>query len=182
MYGKTLNSCPQKRKRETNVAHYYCVNDVFSFLLHRVQRAFSQKNDEEETTTRFSSSQNRRRRFCVDVLFFFEAKCFLLHGTTTTSTRGTLRFFCRRPRNEWISKSTSLRRRSDRRRKRREREHVRSRTQTGVRGNGASSFGLEFLSPSLCVCVCAFRSNRILENTATRTTTTAARCRKTQCR
>jgi len=159
----------QKRKRETNVAHYYCVNDVSFLLHHRVQRAFSQKSDdEEETTTR---------------LFFFEAKCFLLRGTTTTSTRGTLRFFCpRRPRNEWISKSTSLRRRSDRRRKRREREHVRSRTQTGVRGNGASSFGLEFLSPSLCVCVCAFRSNRILENTATRTTTTAARCRKTQCR
>ncbi len=159
-----------KRKRETNVATLLlCMNDVFSFLLHhRVQRAFSQKSDEEEeTTTR---------------LFFFEAKRFLLRGTTTTSTRGTLRFFCRRPRNEWISKSTSLRRRSDRRRKRREREHVRSRTQTGVRGNGASSFGLEFLSPSLCVCVCAFRSNRILENTATRTTTTAARCRKTQCR
>ena len=160
-----------KRKRETNVATLLlCMNDVFSFLLHhRVQRAFSQKSDEEEeTTTR---------------LFFFEAKRFLLRGTTTTSTRGTLRFFCpRRPRNEWISKSTSLRRRSDRRRKRREREHVRSRTQTGVRGNGTSSFGLEFLSPSLCVCVCAFRSNRILENTATRTTTTAARCRKTQCR
>ena len=35
---------------------------------------------------------------------------------------------------------------------------------------------------SVCVCVCAFRSNRILENTATRTTTPAARCRKTQCR
>ena len=127
-----------------------CMNDVFSFLLHhRVQRAFSQKSDEEEeTTTR---------------LFFFEAKRFLLRGTTTTSTRGTLRFFCpRRPRNEWISKSTSLRRRSDRRRKRREREHVRSRTQMGVRGNGASSFGLESLSPSLslslCLCV-SFESN-----------------------
>ena len=155
-----------KRKRETNVATLLCMNDVFSFLLRRVQRAFSQKSDEEEeTTTR---------------LFFFEAKRFLLRGTTTTSTRGTLRFFCRRPRNEWISKSTSLRRRSDRRRKRREREHVRSRTQTGVRRNGASLFGLE--SFCVCVCVCAFRSNRILENTATRTTTPAARCRKTQCR
>ena len=131
-----------KRKRETKVATLLlCMNDVFSFLLHhRAQRAFSQKSDEEEeTTTR---------------LFFFEAKRFLLRGTTTTSTRGTLRFFCpRRPRNEWISKSTSLRRRSDRRRKRREREHVRSRTQTGVRGNGASSFGLESLSPSLSLSV-----------------------------
>merc|ERR1712216_681199 len=103
-----------------------CVNDVFfSFLLRRVQRAFSQKNDDEEETT-------------TTRLFFFEATRFLFRGTTTTSTRGTLRFFCQsRPRNEeWISKSTSLRRRSDRRRKRREREHVRSRTQTGVRGNG----------------------------------------------